>query len=220
VLAKPSNLPLDAFMAKYKATMYSAPHDALASRILPSHRPVAYQWALHLIDGIGFAHAHDVILADFDASQCWLSSDPHLTLSLAGFLHASFSYTVQWGRIIPASVPSNRSIFHPLVDGGDATKQTDLFMFGCVLFEIMTGFWPSKHFDSRSWDEREAIVRRKEWPPLEDEFMGKIVRECWNNQFDSTEQVTAALVLFVQDLGWEVDEKSNLKDFDAAALFS
>ena len=49
-------------MAKYKATMYSAPHDALASRILPSHRPVAYQWALHLIDGIGFAHAHDVIL--------------------------------------------------------------------------------------------------------------------------------------------------------------
>jgi serine/threonine protein kinase len=207
-------------MAKHKATMYSAPLDALDSRILPSHRPVAYQWAVHLIDAISFAHAHDVILADFDTSQCWLSSDPHLTLSLAGFLHASFSYTIQWGRIVPASVPSNRSLFHPLVDGCDATKQTDVFVFGCVLFEIMTGFWPSKHSESRSWDDREAIVRRREWPPLEEDYMGNIVRQCWNNQFDSAEQVKAALVSFVRDRGLEVDEKSNLKDFDAAALLN
>lgn len=207
-------------MAKNKATMYNAPPNALETRILPSHRPVAYQWALHLVDGISFAHAHDIILADFDTSQCWLSSDPHLTLSLAGFLHARFSYTIQWGRIVPASVPSNRSLFHPLIDGGDATKQTDFFVFGCVLFEIMTGVWPSRHFESRSWDEREAIVRQKEWPPLEENNMGKIVRQCWDSQFDSAEQVKAALVWFVQDLGWEVDEKNNLKDFDAAALFN
>jgi hypothetical protein len=83
----------------------------------------------------------------------------------------------------------------------------------------MTGFWPSRHFDTRSWDEREAVVRRREWPPLDEDCMGEIVRRCWNNQFDSVEQVKAALVSFVQDLGWEVDEKINLKDFDAAALF-
>ena len=200
--------------------MYSSPHDALESRILPSHRPVAYQWALHLIDGISFAHAHEVILADFDASQCWLSSDSHISLSLAGFLHASFSYAIEWGRIVPANVPSNRSLFHPLIDGCDATKQTDLFLFGCVLFEIMTGFWPSRYSDSRSWGEREAVVRRKEWPLLEKDFMGEIVHRCWNYQFDSAEQVKEALVSFVRQLGWEVDERSNLKDFDAAALFN
>lgn len=84
----------------------------------------------------------------------------------------------------------------------------------------MTGFWPSKHSESRSWDDREAIVRRREWPPLEEDYMGNIVRQCWNNQFDSAEQVKAALVSFVRDRGLEVDEKSNLKDFDAAALLN
>ena len=198
--------------------MYSAPFDAATSRILLSHRPLAYQWALHIIDGLAFVHAHDVIFGDLDLSQCWLSSDSHLSLSLAGFVNASFSYAARWGHMISAD-RTNMNNFHPLEHHRNPTKQTDIFLFGCVLFELMTGFWPGTRSGLGSWREVAALISRKAWPPLEEACMGNIVHQCWNNDFVSAEQVKAALMLFLRDLEWEVDKNSNLQYLDAAALF-
>jgi serine/threonine protein kinase len=197
ILAKPSNLPLNEFIEQQRTVMYNAPLDAVTSRILPSYRLLAYRWALHIADGLTFVHAHDVIFGDLDLSQCWLSSDADLSLSLAGFVHASFKYRARWDRVIPA-YRTNPNGFHPLEHQREATKQTDIFLFGCVLYQIMTGFWPATQSELSGWQQEASLILQQAWPLLEEEYMGEIVHKCWNNKFTSTEQLKAAIAFFLQ----------------------
>ncbi|KAF1937733.1 hypothetical protein EJ02DRAFT_475944 [Clathrospora elynae] len=140
VLAKPSGPPVADFVQQSRAAMYSTPIDAVYSRILASNRPLIYQWALHPISGLSFIHAHDIVFGDLDLRQCWLSSDSHLSLSLVGFVHAGFRRSTDgaWydGR------QTNAAWFHPLEHQSNSTTQTDLFLYGCVVYELITGAWP------------------------------------------------------------------------------
>ncbi|KAF2993406.1 hypothetical protein E8E13_001835 [Curvularia kusanoi] len=222
VLAKPPGLFLDAFITKHRSAMYSAPLNTTTSRIIPSYRPVVYQWALHLIDGLAFVHAHDVIIGDMHTSRIWLSSDSHLSVAPFGFLSASYVRDWGFGVFQPGSRFNNLN-FHPL-EGQDErrpTQQTDIFLFGCMLFQFMTGFWPAN--DVEGWSIINRPFDSPAWPLvpiLEEVHMGRIVRQCWNGHFESAEQVKAAVVSLVRDSGWEIDEQCNLSDFDAASLFS
>ncbi|KAF2790992.1 hypothetical protein K505DRAFT_419452 [Melanomma pulvis-pyrius CBS 109.77] len=219
VLAKPSGPPVTKFITEHRSTMYSAPLDAPTSRILPSHRPLAYQWALHIISGLTFVHSHDVIFGDLNLIHCWLSSDSHLSLSLVGFVNAGFNYVERWSHIIHGD-RTNGNNFHPLEHQANPTKQTDLFLYGCTVYELMTGFWPATRSGIPTWREIAAMVPRKEWPLLEAECMGEIVRKCWNGEYASAEEVKASVVAFLGGLGWEIEGDDDLKGFNATDLFS
>jgi serine/threonine protein kinase len=198
--------------------MYSAPIDAPTSRILPSHRPLAYQWTLHIISGLAFVHSHDVIFGDLNLVDCWLSSDSHLSLSLVGFVNAGFNYKERWSHIIDGT-RTNWDNFHPLEHQANPTKQTDLFLYGCTVYELMTGFWPVSRSGICSSRETAAMISRKEWPLLEAECMGEIVHKCWNDEYASVQEVRAAVVAFLEGLGWEIEGDDDLKNFDAIDLF-
>jgi len=193
--------------------------DAPTRRILPSYRPLAYQWALHLISGLAFVQSHNVIFGDLNLTHCWLSSDSHLSLSLVGFVNAGFSYKERWSHIIEG-YRTNWKSFHPLDHQANPTKRTDLFLYGCTVYELMTGFWPVSRSDTCSWREIAAIVIRKEWPLLEADCMGEIVRKCWNDKYAGVEEVKAAVVEFLEGLGWEIEGNDDLKGFNATNLFT
>lgn len=109
--------------------------------------------------------------------------------------------------------------FHPLEHQCNPTKLTDIFLFGCVLFELMTGFWPGIRSGLGSWQEMAALIPLRAWPLLEEACMGNIVHQCWNNEFFDAEHVKAALASFLQDLGQEIDKNGNLLGLDDALLF-
>ncbi|KAH7550946.1 hypothetical protein BM1_10319 [Bipolaris maydis] len=132
-------------------------------------------WALHIISALSFIHEHDIIFGDLSLEDCWLSSDSHLSLSLVGFLSAGFRRRTNgvWYHCTRTS----GELFHPLEHQSQQSMQTDLFLFGCVMYELMTGFWPGEH-TGKSEQEVAMMIPRKEWPPLEVECIGEIVRKC------------------------------------------
>lgn len=140
--------------------MYSASLDAASSRVLGPHRPLIYQWALHLVSGLSFIHAHDIVFGDVNLAHCWLSSNSHLSLSLVGFLNAEFRRSTN--GVWYDGGHTNAEWFHPLKHQSNPTSQTDLFLYRCVLYELMTGAWPGTRLTSKSGPEIARMVLRKE----------------------------------------------------------
>jgi serine/threonine protein kinase len=204
------------FLQQTRAAMYSKPMDSASSRILASHRPLIYQWALHLISGLSFIHAHDIVLGDLDLAQCWLSSDSRLSLSLVGFVNAGYRSSTN-GRWREGG-HTNAERFHPLEHQRNATTQTDLFQYGCVVYELMTGDWPGTRLTGKSGPEVAMMIPRKEWPPLETEHMGEIVRKCWAGGFADAKQLKMEVVAFLEGLGWRIEGNDDLQGLDVANL--
>ncbi|KAH7359639.1 hypothetical protein BKA66DRAFT_574110 [Pyrenochaeta sp. MPI-SDFR-AT-0127] len=212
VLAKPSGPPVTEFIRQHKTTMYSAPLDTESSRILPLYRPLIYQWALHLVSGLSFVHAHNIVWGDLNLAHCWLSADAQLSLSLAGFVNAAFStYPGDW---------TFGEAFHPCEHQRDPTKHTDLFLYGCVVYELMTGNWPGNSLTGRSWRDIAMMIPRRQWPALEVVHMGQIVRKCWAGEFENIDQLKADVVAFLEDLDWVIERDDNLRGLDFANLLS
>lgn len=213
ILDMPSTT-LEGFLAKHKSTMYDA------NRIIPKYRPLIYQWALHLISGLSFVHSKDIVFGDLRIEVCWLSKD--LSLSLLGFLDAVYKtpgfsrqYINQGGRY-------EREQFHPCHkprwDSLLATTQTDLFVWGCLIYQLMTGFWPGYEQQQRSDAETRALFVNRQWPLLETEYLGDIIRKCFNYEYQSAEHLKMDIIQFLTVKGWEVDG-DKLCGFRATELF-
>jgi serine/threonine protein kinase len=196
--------------------MYRVPLDAVTSRVQPAYRPLMYQWALHLISVLPFLHERHIILGDYNLGHFWLSSDPHLSVSLVGFVNAG-SWRRSDGMLYSCSRTSGKA-FHALKIGFHKyTTQTDLFLYGCIVYELMTGFWPGDRME-KSRQEIEIMISRKEWPVLETEHMGEIVRKCWNGEFEDAEQVKVEVVAFLERLGWSITGNDDLEGFDVTGF--
>jgi serine/threonine protein kinase len=207
--------------------LYNGPQYAPTTRLQLSFLPLAYQWALHIISGLEFIHSHEVVLGNLDLTNCWLASDPRSSLSLVGFLNAGFKYVKQWSALYAADQDQNDwKGFLPLGHYRNApvTRQTDLFWYGCTVYELMTGSWPATQ-DSLmrirecTVEELAGMFTTRGWPVLETEYMGAIVHRCWNDEYASAEEVKAAVRSFLQGLGWEVEGNDDLKGFCATDLF-
>lgn len=210
ILAKPSGPPLSVFLAEHRSVMYSQPTGGSAEeggRILPQYRPLIYQWALHLISGLVFIGSHSVVLGDLRTDACWLSQ-PGLALSLVGFLDAGFrSPAISSGTQYSGSSWRDEP-FHPLhvpcFQAVVPTVQTDLFLWGCLVYELMTGAWPGSG-SSTSRAQAEQMLATRQWPALEEEYLGRIVKGCWENLYVDALGVMADLVSTLKADGFEID---------------
>jgi len=198
VLSKPSRSPVLDFIDQHRTAMYSAPLDGPSSRILESHRPLAYQLALHIVSGLAFVHSHNVIFGELDLTQCWLSFN--LDLFLVGFTNAGFQDRSRGNRLVEGYHSTKHNFAPPRILCGP-TKQTDLFWFGCTVFQLMTGAWLGDRLENRSGREVADVVVCREWLPLESKCMGEIVHKCWRAGCNSIEEVQAAIITLFQDKG-------------------
>lgn len=212
ILALPSGPPLDKFLRHNKAAMY----DKNSHRIRVTHRPLAYKWALHLASAMEFIHAQDIILGDLSTAHCWLSSSPELSLSLVGFLDASF-------RDRSSGLPylggtSRGEPFHPLNTRQPGSRrapepsvQTDLHLWGCVVYELMVGHWPGHEEGAgKSWADMGQMIARQEWPRLEREYLGVVVRKCWTGGYESSQSLRIDLEFLLAE-GWQVEAGDDLQ---------
>lgn len=220
ILARPSGPPLDTFLAQNRAAMY----DEGSHRVRATFRPLAYKWALHLASALEFVHAQDIVIGDLGTAHCWLSASPALSLSLVGFLDASFRD--KSSGVLYLGGTSSSEPFHPLnvrLPGSrrvpEPSVQTDLFLWGCVVYELMVGHWPGhEEGASRSWDDMSHMIARQEWPELEREYLGEMVLKCWTGGYESSQRLRMALLEFLQAGGWQVKDDDDLQ-FDGSTLF-
>lgn len=77
---------------------------------------------------------------------------------------------------------------------------TDLFLWGCVVYELMTGYWPGEG-QGLEYEDKEALASRKDWPRLEAKYLGDLVRKCWTGEITSAGEILSAVRTAVTDMG-------------------
>ncbi|RFU32962.1 hypothetical protein B7463_g3383, partial [Scytalidium lignicola] len=219
ILAKPSGPPLVDFLAKQRSAMYSTPVDGALPRVLPQYRPLIYQWSLQLLSGLSFLHSRSIIFGDPRVETCWLAL-PSLDLSLIGFLDAGY-LSLKSGIKYDGSSWRNEP-FHPChipkFNSVVPTMQTDLFLWGCLIYELMTTFWPGHGQGKQSEDIQQMIIRRM-WPVLENDYLGDIVRKCWEHEYEDILSLRRDVIAFITNDGWEIEGEDGLGGFRADELF-
>ncbi|KAF2272704.1 uncharacterized protein EI97DRAFT_504088 [Westerdykella ornata] len=200
ILATPSGQPLPHFLHERKAALYTAPLDTPSARILPAHRPMMYEWALNLISALAFIHSHDIVFGLLTQQNCWVSTEQRISedysrhsgrprLFLFGFVDAGFDR-------YPGSWVNSPYCYHDDREE-EPTQQTDLYLYGCLLYEFMVGV---AHDTPLQWDIGDR-VKARQWPSLETEYMGDIVRKCWTGEVGSAEEVKLEVEMFVRMYG-------------------
>lgn len=224
ILAKPSSPALDRFLDQNKAAISN--RGSTSHRIKTTFRPLAYKWALHLASALEFVHAQDIILGDLSTAHCWLygTGGRALSLSLVGFLDASFRDRYSGIKYLGGA--SSSEPFHPLNirqpgvrRSPEPSMQTDLFLWGCVVYQLMVGHWPGHEGGAgRSWADMDQMIPRQEWPELERDYLGQVVRRCWTGEVESSRRLRENLLEFLQTEGWQVEADDDLQ-FDPSPLF-
>jgi len=75
------------------------------------------------------------------------------------------------------------------------SKQTDIFAFGCVIYEIVTGKNPYHEFEAS--DNRshlvEQLYQENQFPDITNLPLGQLMQGCWHGTFNSMSEVVQAL---------------------------
>jgi hypothetical protein len=72
-----------------------------------------------------------------------------------------------------------------------ATVQDDLFALGSVLYELSTGSVP---YATLKDEDVVRLYTVKKFPPVGNLPMGKIIANCWNESYQSADEVLLDLV--------------------------
>ncbi|EXK86082.1 hypothetical protein FOQG_10131 [Fusarium oxysporum f. sp. raphani 54005] len=221
ILKKPSYGSLWTFIQNYGSQVYTAQADAAppTSRIKPELRPLAYQWSLQLLSGLSLIHSRGIAYGELIETNCWISAGS-LSIAVAGFLGSDFTDPSNgWNfpgsffsgiEFSPEYLPLSRAVRVP-------TSKTDMFMFGRLVYQIMTSELPGDGIGS-DWGETERLMAEEDWmPDLEDEFMGKIVHKCWRLEYEDVEELQSEVQAFVEAHGWSI-RGDELEGFDAHSI--
>ncbi|KKY13891.1 putative protein kinase-like domain [Phaeomoniella chlamydospora] len=156
---------------------------------IPIHEKL--RWATEAATGLRYIHGKGIIHADVGCSNLILTQDRHLKfIDFAGSSIDGEEATVcyEWCTYRP-SVPT-------------ISIQTDIFAYGCTIFEIETGRPPYYEFELRSDRTRhiERLYQEHKFPNLQHLMLGELIRNCWDNKFRSMDEVIQALTELTQKI--------------------
>ena len=130
-----------------------------------------------------------IIFGDLSVDQCWLSSSGP-SLSLLGFLNAG--YRTRSSCLYIGDHSTRYNGFEPL--HRYATMETDLFLWGCVVYELMTGHCPG---DGQGLESR---------------------RKCWADEITSAVKLVFAVRRGLTEMGVVLREDDKVPDVSLDGL--
>lgn len=153
-MANPGGPNLKQFLSANRGEMYeqcntgSDDKSTACARVKLARLNIVYQWALHLARALEYIHSDSfkkpspkvsIAFGDLRVESCWLDASG-TSLSILGFLQSSFR--TSWTGPYVGSISLSGEYFQPLEIGAVPTLETDVFLWACVIYELMTGFWP------------------------------------------------------------------------------
>jgi hypothetical protein len=187
------------------------------ARVKLAHLNLVYQWSLHLARALEFIHSYSfekpspkisIVFGDLSVECCWLNASG-TSLSILGFLQS----VVRTRRTGPydGRIGHSGNYFQPLKIGATPTLETDIFLWGCVTYELMSGHWPG---DGQGLEHRdkEALVGKQDWSRLEAKYLGGVVRKCWTGEIASAAELLGAVRAAVTDMGVILGDDDDIVD--------
>lgn len=85
------------------------------------------------------------------------------------------------------------------------------------MYELMTGFWPG---DGQGLGEGEiaTLISNREWPGLEREFLGDVVKKCWTGDVKRAADLLMEVRWSITELGTVIGENDEIVDLKIEGL--
>jgi hypothetical protein len=193
------------------------------ARIKPARLNLVYQLVLHLARTLDFIHSYSfekpspkitIAFGDLRVESCWLNASG-TSLAILGFLQSA----VRTGRAGPyvGSIGYSGNYFQPLKIGAVPTLETDVFLWGCVVYELMTGYWPGEGQELER-EVKRTLPLRQEWPRLEAKYLGEVVKKCWMGEISSAAKILRAVRTTITELGVVVGDDDEIVDLSIDGL--
>ena len=163
--------------------------------------PMAMEFALAIAEGLAAAHERGVIHRDLKPENIFITREGRVKI-------LDFGLAVVWSPAPSTSLVATEP-FHTMpgtmmgtigymspeqIRGEAVTSATDIFAFGCMLYEAVSGQGP---FKAPTATATLAAMLTKDPPPLADESLGRIVSRCLAKEpaqrFQSGRELLSAL---------------------------
>jgi serine/threonine protein kinase len=145
------------------------------------------RWLIHAAEGYQYLHSRGITHADVGCGNMILTKNDCVKLidfegcsidgGPAGSCYEWFSYC-----------PSNPRV----------SRSTDIFAFGCAIYETLTGRPP--HYELEASDNKyrevEELYTNKNFPDVAKLPLGQLIQRCWHSNFSSMEEVVQELNAF------------------------
>jgi serine/threonine protein kinase len=86
------------------------------------------------------------------------------------------------------------------------SRKTDIFAFGCAIYEVITGRQP--YDELLPFEDRMIRVKKlyaeNQFPEVENIPLGKLMQECWNGTFNSMDEVLQELRASLHSSHWDL----------------
>jgi serine/threonine protein kinase len=156
------------------------------------------RFAKETAEGVAYAHGKNIIICDINVRNVLLDTERRVKLcDFQGRLLGSD------GKVIcDGGASENAESFMPRENKDSADVKTDIFALGSTIYHIATGHRLFPQLDTID-DEAEFLRRFREgqFPRLETELGGEIVRKCWECRYSSASEVVADLDVLQASLG-------------------
>jgi hypothetical protein len=202
--------------------------ETLRTRLARGRLPVAktIDFAIQIARGLAAAHERGFIHRDLKPDNLFITQDGRVKILDFGLAHqeapASADAETQatrftTGRGIVVGTPGY--IAPEQMFGAPATTRSDLFAFGVVVHEMLTGSHP---FSRGSVTDTAAAIARDDAPPLGPAVAGlptgvaKIIERCLEKQAADRPGSARDLALYLQAIGATPDQTSTAHSIDRA----
>ncbi|KAK5042848.1 hypothetical protein LTR84_012803 [Exophiala bonariae] len=169
------------------------------------------KWVCGLARGLQYVHDNNVIHADLNAANVIVSGD-----DIAMWIDFGGSQLDDQEALANYDEYSYRPPEHP---DAPVNRATDIFAFGCTVFEIETGAPPFYHETKHmSQDGRisyvEDMYRQQLFPSVENLRFRSIIMCCWQGQYESM----SALKQDLDSMGVQRSKPLSWYDFPAMRM--
>ncbi|KAF2674071.1 kinase-like protein [Microthyrium microscopicum] len=141
-------------------------------------------WAVGLASGLSHMHSHGIIHCDFSCRNIFITKD--FSVKIGDFGGAKLDDQ----EPLDSEEPCYELPLRGRTWEERPYLKRELFALGCAIYEIMA--W-TKPFDGLSNEDVEARYSREEFPGLTDVFGESVIRKCWEEEFNSADDVKYAL---------------------------
>lgn len=186
--------------------------------------PKLLQLFQHAAEGLSKAHAAGIVHRDLKPENIMITHDGHAKVfdfGLAKLIEPQSNMSSEASEFVTATIPESHSVFGLVLGTAgymspeqaqgrtdEIDQRSDIFSFGCILYEAVTG---QKAFEGKDRIDRLNKIIREPPPPISDfnpdapPELQKIVRRCLEKDAEERYQSIKDVAIEIKELRRQLD---------------